>query len=60
VDGKWILNYQPKNKLPIEDFLRPQGRFRHLFKAGNEELIGKFQEEVDKRWEDLLYRCSRT
>ena len=59
VEGRWILNYEPKNKLPIEDFLRPQGRFKHLFKPGNEELIARFQKEVDKRWEDLLFRCSR-
>lgn len=59
IDGKWILSYEPKKKLPIEDFLRPQGRFKHLFKPGNEELIGQFQKEVDRRWEDLLFRCSR-
>ena len=58
-DGKWILSYEPKKKLPIEDFLRVQGRFKHLFKPGNEELIVKFQQEVDKRWEDLLYKTSR-
>ena len=57
--GKWILNYQPKKKLPIEDFLRVQGRFKHLFKPGNEDLIVQFQAEVDRRWEDLLYKCSR-
>ena len=33
--GKWILSYEPKKKLPIEDFLREQGRFKHLFKPGN-------------------------
>ena len=59
VDGKWQLSYEPKNKLPIEDFLKPQGRFKHLFKKGNEELIVKFQEEVDRRWEDLQFRCSQ-
>ena len=59
VDGKWILNYEPKKKLPIEDFLKPQGRFKHLFKPGNEHLIELFQQEVDKRWEDLQYRCAR-
>ena len=59
VEGKWILSYEPKNKLPIEDFLKPQGRFKHLFKPGNEELIELFQKEVDKRWEDLQYRCAR-
>lgn len=57
--GKWILNYEPKKKLPIEDFLRPQGRFKHLFKKGNEDLLVQFQEEVDRRWEDLQFRCSQ-
>lgn len=57
--GNWRLTYEPKKKLPIEDFLREQGRFKHLFKPGNEDLIAAFQEEVDKRWEDLLYRCNR-
>lgn len=58
VEGKWKMTYEPKKKLPIEEFLRPQKRFQHLFKKGNEELIGQFQAEVDKRWEDLLKRCS--
>ena len=57
--GKWRLTYEPKKKLPIEDFLRPQGRFKHLFKPGNEHLIEQFQAEVDRRWEDLLYKCNR-
>ena len=59
VEGKWILNYEPKKKLPIEDFLRPQGRFKHLFKKENEYLIEAFQKEVDRRWEELQFRCSR-
>ena len=59
IDGKWILNYEPKKKLPIEDFLKVQGRFKHLFKPGNEHLIAQFQAEVDRRWEDLQYNCSR-
>ena len=57
--GKWILSYEPKKKLPIEDFLREQGRFKHLFKKGNEHLIEQFQAEVDRRWEDLQFKCSR-
>ena len=57
--GNWRLTYEPKKKLPIEDFLREQGRFKHLFKPGCENLIAQFQEEVDRRWEDLLFRCSR-
>ncbi len=56
IDGKWILNYEPKKRLPIEDFLRPQRRFKHLFKPGNEELIVQMQQEVDKRFEELKQR----
>ncbi len=59
VEGKWILNYEPKKKLPIEDFLKPQGRFKHLFKPENEALLVQYQEEVDRRWEELLFKCSR-
>lgn len=59
VDGKWILNYEPKKKLPIEDFLKPQGRFKHLFQKGNEEKIALIQAEVDRRWENLLYLCGK-
>lgn len=58
IEGKWILNYEPKKKLPLEDFLKKQGRFKHLFKPGNEHLIEAFQAETDRRWEELLTRCN--
>ena len=58
-DGKWTLSYQPKKKLPVEEFLKTQGRFKHMFNKGNEPLIEQFQAEVDRRWEDLLFKCSR-
>lgn len=54
IDGKYIVNYKPKNKLPVADFLKKQGRFKHIFKAGNEYMIEEIQKEVDKRWEELL------
>ena len=57
VEGKWSISYEPKNKLPIEEFLKSQGRFKHLFKPENEHLIAEYQAEVDRRWEDLRARC---
>lgn len=54
IDGKYVINYKPKNKLPIEEFLRPQKRFKHMFKSGNEWMIQEFQKEVDDRWQELL------
>jgi pyruvate ferredoxin oxidoreductase beta subunit len=53
-DGKWTVNYVPKNKRPIEDFLKLQGRFKHLFNKGSEHLIQDIQVSVDKKWQALL------
>jgi pyruvate ferredoxin oxidoreductase beta subunit len=57
VDGEWKLNFKPKELKPLVDFLKPQGRFRHLFKPGNEEVLAEFQSQIDKNWERLKKRC---
>jgi pyruvate ferredoxin oxidoreductase beta subunit len=56
-DGEWHLSYKPREKRPVEDWLKRQGRFRHLFKPQNRHLIDQMQKEVDRRWEALLERC---
>ena len=48
--GKFILNYEPKEKAPITNWLKPQKRFKHLFKPGNESIIQEIQEHVDKEF----------
>ena len=53
-NGKYKINYKPAKKLPIEEFLKPQRRFKHMFKPGNEWMIEEFQKELDERWEELL------
>lgn len=57
INGEWKLNYKPKTKLPIEDFLKKQGRFKHLFKPENKHLIDEIQKDIDNRWEKLLKKC---
>jgi pyruvate/2-oxoacid:ferredoxin oxidoreductase beta subunit len=47
---KYILNMKPKEKKPIIDYLKIQGRFRHL----TEKEIALMQEEVDRKWARLL------
>ena len=54
IDGKYKISYKPAKKLPIEEFLKPQKRFKHMFKPGNEWMIEAFQKEVDDRWQELL------
>ncbi len=53
-NGKYTINYKPANKLPVEEFLKPQKRFKHMFKPGNEWMIEEFQRIVDERWKELL------
>lgn len=53
-NGVTRVTFKPKEKKTIIDFLKPQGRFRHLFSPENEWIIKKFQEDVDKEWERLL------
>ncbi len=56
-EGVYKLNYQPKNKRPVEEYLKLQGRFSHVFKPGNEWMIEEIQNGVDQRWEHLLELC---
>ncbi len=53
-DGKTKVTYKPKEKKPLEEWLKIQGRFKHLFKPKNEWIIKEMQEQVDKEWEALL------
>lgn len=57
VNGEWKLTYKPKEKLPVEEWLKPQGRFKHLFEKNNAHLLEDLQKEVDVRWEKLLKLC---
>lgn len=56
-NGVWKLNYKPRQKLPIEEYLKVQGRFAHLFRPEYRHIIEEIQAEVDRRWNDLLCRC---
>ncbi|MHA1967462.1 MAG: thiamine pyrophosphate-dependent enzyme [Candidatus Hodarchaeales archaeon] len=65
IDGEYKLSRpseriakDPSKKVPLEDYLKLEGRWRHFFKpTRREDLINKFQKEVDKRWELLLKKA---
>jgi pyruvate ferredoxin oxidoreductase beta subunit/2-oxoisovalerate ferredoxin oxidoreductase beta subunit len=50
---KYTLNIKVKDKKPINDYLKLQGRFRHL----KPDDIQIMQEEVDRNWARLLKKC---
>ena len=57
-DRSLVIARNPSLKQPIEKFLEIQGRFRHLLRPENRELVKQLQEYVDAVWEDLLRRAS--
>ncbi|HAL46284.1 MAG TPA: pyruvate ferredoxin oxidoreductase [Dehalococcoidia bacterium] len=57
VDGVWKLNSKPREKKPITEWLKLQGRFSHLMRPGREADIEHIQKQIDHSWESLLARC---
>jgi len=57
IEGKYRLTYKPKEKKPVSEWFKLQGRFKHLLLPENSSLLEEIQEEVDKRWEELLKKC---
>ena len=56
--GEYKITYKPKEKKPIEAYLEPQARFRHLFKSDQgAEVRKRMQEWVDYKWDQLLKKA---
>lgn len=60
-NGKYRITVRPRELKPVEEWLKPQGRFRHLFRPENEHLIQKIQELVNSRLKmiEVLERASQ-
>jgi pyruvate ferredoxin oxidoreductase beta subunit len=57
-DGHWRQTVKVVNRKPVEEFLKPQGRFKHLFTPENAELLASVQAEVDRYWEYIQKRVT--
>jgi pyruvate ferredoxin oxidoreductase beta subunit len=58
VDGRYVLNYEPDCPIPVEAWLRMQGRFAHLFRPESRRVLDEIQARVEADWNDLLQRCA--
>ncbi len=54
-DGKYKLNVNVPKRKPVQDYLKLQGRFRHL----SEETIKEIQERIDKEYTELLEKVEK-
>jgi len=51
-DGVYRITYSPEPLKPVKDYIKGQGRFRHL----KEDDIAKIQERITAEWEDLKFQ----
>ncbi|MFN3966880.1 MAG: LAGLIDADG family homing endonuclease [Endomicrobiia bacterium] len=59
-NGIWRFTYKPSQKKPVEEWLKSQGRFKHLFEEKNKHLIQEIQKQVDEHLSYLEKLCSAT
>ncbi|MFH1380595.1 MAG: thiamine pyrophosphate-dependent enzyme [Candidatus Omnitrophota bacterium] len=52
-NGKWRFTFKPKERKPVVEFLKTQGRFKHLFKEENKPILEEIQKDIDRQWERL-------
>ena len=50
IDGQYKINYTPREKIPVAEWMFLQGRFKHLQKPENRHIVEAFQKDVDRNW----------
>ncbi|MBF0250149.1 MAG: pyruvate synthase [Alphaproteobacteria bacterium] len=55
VDGRLVHNRVPKPLVPVEEYLKRQGRFRHLFEPRKDEFtLMDIQAQIDAYWAGVM------
>jgi pyruvate ferredoxin oxidoreductase beta subunit len=61
IDGEQFIMSAPSKNLkeltPLDEFLKPQGQFKHLFKPEWEDFRKQVQSQITADWELLKKRC---
>lgn len=54
IDGEVIHTKVPRQRSPVEEYLKLQGRFNHLFEPQrNDALIAEIQAKIDRYWDQV-------
>ncbi len=52
----YTINVWPEKEISVEEYVRTQGRFRHM----TDEMIRDIQEKTDQRWDDLVEKVEKS
>ncbi|MCX7856468.1 MAG: pyruvate synthase subunit PorB [Deltaproteobacteria bacterium] len=55
-NGVYRITFKPESLIPVKDYIKGQGRFRHL----TDKEISEIQDRVNKDWERLTKLCEIT
>ena len=55
-DWEYTINVFPNREVSVEEYVKTQGRFKHM----TPEMIQSMQNQVDRRWLDLVAKAERT
>jgi len=53
-----VIALKPERQKPVKEYLKAQGRFRHLFTPEFEHVIDEIQDIINKRWKLLLKKAA--
>ena len=56
-NGKYKITYRPRKRVPLIEWFKSQGRFKHLLKEENKEIVEELQRRVDEKEKILLARA---
>ncbi len=59
-NGIYKLNYKPSNEIPVSEFMKDQGRFKHLFQPKNKHMVDMIQKKAEEDWKKLLKLCGES
>lgn len=59
IEGRYVLSMDVPKPKPVEEYLKIQGRFKHILAPEYKDEIATIQAQVDRRWENLKSLCSR-
>jgi pyruvate ferredoxin oxidoreductase beta subunit len=58
--GNYKLSMKVPNPTPLEEFLKPQGRFRHLFAPEFAKNLEELKRQVESNWNRVARLCGET
>ena len=57
-NGKWRITVKVRERKPIIEWLKLQGRFKHLLKPENQHIVESIQKDIDNQIAKLEKLCS--